>query len=315
MPFLRCMHNKSKKSTAHSLRAYLDTDQGSQTILSFCRSLKRVSLAIFRRRNVLRIEGSMTLEAAFALPLFLFAVINIMFAINIIGMQSRINAALHQTGNKMAFAGYVYERTVGSALPDSLAGVAMSHIYARGSILEYVGKNYLEQSCIVGGGGGISLADSSVMNEGDIIDLQVSYKVKPFSDIMGFSGFNISQRYYGRAWTGYDVTQFVSDAKQEDPMVFITETGTVYHVDRNCTYLNPSVESIPAITVNERRNHSGGKYYPCEICGAGAGMVQVYITEQGSSYHSRINCSGLKRTIYTVPLSQTGGRGRCSKCG
>ena len=131
MPFLRFMHNKSKKSTAHSLRAYLDTDQGSQTILSFCRSLKRVSFAIFRKRNVLRIKGSMTLEAAFALPLFLFAVINILFAINIIGTQSRINAALHQTGNKMAFAGYVYERTVGSTLPDSLAGVTMTHIYMR----------------------------------------------------------------------------------------------------------------------------------------------------------------------------------------
>ena len=315
MPFLRFMHNKSKKSTAHSLRAYLDTDQGGQTILSFCRSLKRVSLAIFRRKSILRIRGSMTLEAAFALPFFLFAVINILFAVNIIGTQSRINAALHQTGNKMAFAGYVYERTVGGALPDSLAGVAMTHLYARGSILEYVGRGYLEQSCIVGGSSGVSFAGSSVMGEGDIIDLQVSYRVKPFSGIMGFSGFAISQRYYGRAWTGYDVTQFVSDTKQEDPMVFITETGTVYHMDRNCTYLNPSVESVPEITVSEKRNQSGGKYYPCELCGAGTGMGQVYITKQGSSYHSRINCSGLKRTIYTVPLSRVGGRGRCSKCG
>lgn len=315
MPFLRFMHNKSKKSTAHSLRAYLDTDQGSQMILSFCRSLKRVSFVIFRRRNAMRIRGSMTLEAAFVLPFFLFAVINILFVINIIGTQSRINAALHQTGNKMAFAGYAYERTIGSALPDSLAGVAMTHLYARGSILDYVGRSYLGQSCIVGGAGGVSLAGSSVMDEGDIIDLQVSYKVKPFSGIMGFNGFSISQRYYGRAWTGYDVTQFVSDAKQEDPMVFITETGEVYHMDRNCTYLNPTVESIPATAVSDRRNQSGGKYYPCELCGADTGMEHIYITEHGSSYHTRINCSGLKRTIYTIPLSQVGGRGRCSKCG
>ena len=315
MPFLRFMHNKSNKSTAHSLRAYLDTNQGGQTSLSFCRSLKRVSLAIFRRKNILRSRGSMTLEAAFALPFFLFAVINILFAVNIIGAQSRINAALHQTGNKMAFAGYVYERTIGGALPDSLAGVAMTNVYARGQVLEYVGRDYLDQYCIVGGSGGLSFAGSSVMENGDIIDLQVSYKVKPFSGIMGFNGFTMSQRYYGKAWTGYDVTQYVSDAGEEDPMVYITETGTVYHTDRNCTYLNPSVESIPALTVDGKRNRSGGKYYPCEICGAGTGMGQVYITQQGSSYHSRLNCSGLKRTIYTVPLSQVGGRGRCSKCG
>ena len=315
MPFLRFMQYKSNKSTAHSLRAYLDTNQGGQTILSFCRSLKRVSLAISRRKKVLCTKGSMTLEAAFVLPFFLFAVINILFAVNVIGTQSRINAALHQTGNKMAFAGYIYERTVGSVLPDSLAGVAMTNIYARGQILEYVGRDYLNQSCVIDGADGISFAGSSVMEEGDIIDLRVSYKVKPFSGIMGFNGFTMTQRYYGRAWTGYDVTQYVSDTKQDDPMVYITETGTVYHTDRNCTYLNPSVESVSAMIVGEKRNQSGGKYYPCGICGAGTGMGQVYITKQGSSYHSRINCSGLKRTIYTVPLSQVGGRGRCTKCG
>ena len=315
MPFLRFMHYKSKKSTAHSLRAYLDTNQGGQTILSFCRSLKRVSLAIYRRKSIMRTRGSMTLEAAFVLPFFLFAVINILFAVNIIGTQSRINAALHQTGNKMAFAGYVYEHTVGSVLPDSLAGVAMTNVYARGQVLEYVGRNYLEQSCIVGGAGGISFAGSSIMEDGDLIDLQVSYKVKPFSDIMGFNGFALSQRYYGKAWTGYDVTQYISDIGGEDPMVFITETGTVYHTDRNCTYLNPSVESIPALTVDGKRNQSGGRYYPCEICGTSMSIGQVYVTQHGNSYHSRINCSGLKRTIYTVPMSQVGGRGRCSKCG
>ena len=161
MPFLRLMQHKSKKSTAHSLRAYLDTSQGSHMILSFCRSLKRVSLIISHRIQAIRGKGSMTLEAAFVLPFFLFAVINILFAINIIGTQSRLSAALHQTGNRMAFAGYVYERTVGNALPDSLAGVAMTELYARGQILEYVGRNYLNQSCVSGGANGISFAGSS----------------------------------------------------------------------------------------------------------------------------------------------------------
>lgn len=315
MPFLRLKQQQSKKSTAHSLRAYLDTIQGSHLILSFCRSIKRVSYSISRKICNLHNKGSMTLEAAFALPFFLFAVINILFAVNIIGTQSRINAALHQTGNKMAFAGYVYERTVGTVLPDSLAGVAMTEIYARGRILEYVGRDYLDRSCVVNGAAGISLAGSSVMESGDVINLKVSYKVKPFAGIMGFSGFTMSQCYYGRAWTGYDVTQYVSDTRLEDPMVYITETGTVYHLDRNCTYLNPSVEPVPATLVGDRRNESGGKYYSCEICGSGTGLGQVYITGQGSSYHSRINCPGLKRTIYTVPLSQVGGKGRCSKCG
>ncbi|MDD6626995.1 MAG: hypothetical protein PUF03_01950 [Lachnospiraceae bacterium] len=257
----------------------------------------------------------MTLEASFVLPFFLFAVINILSAVNIIGAQSRINAALHQVGNKMAFAGYAYEHSIGSSLPDSLSGVALTEGYAKGQIIKYVGSSYLEQSCIVSGAGGMSMAGSSVMGTGDVIDLQVSYQVKPLIAAMGFNQFSMTQRYYGKAWTGYDVTQWVSDTYEEDPMVFITETGTVYHLDRNCVYLNPSIEIIDADSVENRRNQDGGKYYPCEKCGTKTGGREIYITSQGNRYHTQLNCSGLKRTIYTVPLSQTGGRGRCSKCG
>ncbi len=315
MPFLRFRQHKSIKSTAHSLRAYLVVNQGGQTTPSVCSLLKRVSSINFRKRIFACQKGSMTLEAAFVLPFFLFALINILYAVNIIGTQSRINAALHQTGNKMAFAGYVYGQTAGNMLPDSLAGIVMSQVYARGQIVEYVGRDYLEQSCIKDGTQGLSMSGSSVMGEGDVIDLQVSYHVKPFSSVMGFDGFSMSQRYYGKAWTGYDVTRHVSDTKEEDPMVYVTQTGTVYHLDRNCTYLNPAVESLPKEAVSEERNQSGGKYYSCGVCDGDKGQGQVYVTSYGGSYHSRLNCSGLKRTIYTVALSETGGRRRCSKCG
>lgn len=308
MSSLRSLQHKLKNSTAHSLRAHLKTRQGSNTCLFFIRLLKRASHIIFRSK------GSMTLEAAFALPLFLFAVINILFAVHIIGTQSRMYAAMHQVGNKMAFAGYVYENTAGSALPEQVSGVALTQLYAKGQIIKYAGSSYLEQSCIVGGAGGVSLAGSSVMEENDLIDLKVSYRVAPFSVLMGFDEFSMTQRYYGKAWTGYDVTQSAGDWSNEDPMVYITKTGTVYHINRNCVYLNPSVEAVSAEALDSRRNESGGRYYPCERCQAGT-AGEVYITSQGNRYHTKLNCSGLKRTIYTVPLSQTGGRGRCSKCG
>ncbi|MCD7725224.1 MAG: hypothetical protein LUI12_06685 [Clostridiales bacterium] len=257
----------------------------------------------------------MTLEAALVLPFFLFAILNVLYAVNVIGTQSRINAALHQTGNKMAFAGYAYEYVAQSALPEQISGVLLTELYARGQIIQYVGSSYLEQSCVVNGSGGISLAGSSVMGDGDIIDLQASYGVKPFIPLMGFEQFSMAQRYYGRAWTGYDVTQSVSNAQEEDPMVYITQTGTVYHLDRNCVYLNPSVEAVSVEEAADRRNQSGGKYYACERCGGNVEQGEVYITSQGNRFHMQLNCSGLKRTIYTVPLSQVGGRGRCSKCG
>lgn len=309
MPFLRSKKIlKKSNTTAHSLRAYLEAYRDSHK-LPFCgRLAKRASLIFSRKR------GSMTLEAAFALPFFLFAVLNILFAVNIIGTQSRISAALHQVGNKMAFAGYAYENTVGGALPEGLASVALSSGYARAQVIAGVGSGYLADSCVKGGASGLSFLGSSVMEEGDIIDLRVSYYVKPFVELLGFKGFLMSQRYYAKAWTGYDASDSVSDMKADDPMVFITETGTVYHLNRDCTYLNPTVEAVSVGAVKNQRNASGAKYAPCGLCGAFS-EDEVYITHYGSSYHSQLNCPGLKRTIYTVPLSEVGGRGRCSKCG
>lgn len=308
MPFLGSRHCKLSNSTAHSLQTYLKTRLGEKLRLAI-RLLKRVSFIFSRKR------GSMTLEAAFVLPFFLFAILNILFAVNIIGTQSRINAALHQVGNKMAFAGYSYNAVVGENVPDKLAGIALTEGYARGQIVEYVGSSYLDKSCVKGGSGGLSFAGSSVMEEGDVIDLRVSYRVRPFASLMGFDGFLVSQRYYGKAWTGYDASGSVSDFNEEDPMVYITETGTVYHLDRNCTYLNPKVETVSAEGMADRRNASGGKYAPCGFCGSAVGGKIVYITNYGDRYHRMLNCPGLKRTIYTVPLSEVGARGRCSKCG
>lgn len=319
MPFLRLSDNITKNLTAHSLRAYLDDRQGdhnSTSLMSILRntgkSSKRASPFAFLKR---RVSASMTLEAAFVLPFFLFAVINIIFSMNILAAQSRINAALHQTGNKMAFAAYAVQDLAGGGAGGALAGVALSELYARSRIVEYAGSGFLDQSCISSGSAGLSMLGSQVMGEGDVIDLRVSYRVRPFSSLMGFEGFSMGQRYYGKAWTGYDVEKYESGGSQEDPMVYITQTGTVYHMARNCSYLNPAVRTVSGERVREERNSAGAKYYPCERCKTGSGLSIYYITEDGNRYHGDLNCSGLRRTIYTVPLSQVSGRGRCSKCG
>lgn len=318
MSFLQFITNKqNNKLTIHSLQAHLDSFQDTQFVLLCCLKLctatvlavKRASFIIFREKR----KASMTVEAAFAIPLFLFAMLNILYSVNMINVQSRINAALHQIGNQMAVAAYPYEYTGLDHLPSALAGVALTEGYARNRIIEYVGQKTIQNSCIKNGSAGISLLGSSIMGAEDCIKLQVSYFVVPFSGIVGFDSFILSQKYYGRAWTGYDVENSVSDLCAEDPLVYITKSGQVYHIDRSCAYLNPSVSSVAPGMVDSMRNESGGKYYACDICGKGIGFV--YITEHGNRFHSKLDCPGIRRTIYTVPLSEVGGRGRCSKCG
>lgn len=305
MPFLRFNNgnkNNKIKSTVNSLRTHLE-------VLFQIESIKRVSSFASRK-----LKASMTVEAAIVLPLFMFFIIQVISAINMIGIQSRLGAALHQTGNKMAFSGYIYEKTLNNTLVDGFASVALTEIYAKNQVLNYSGKEYLDKSCIKNGAGGISFDGTSIMGSNDIIEICLSYYVQPLFTVLGFDGFAMNQCYYGRAWTGYDVQSTVSNMEDNDPMVYVTETGTVYHTNRNCTYLNPSISSVSADEISGKRNQSGGKYYPCERCVKNYVSGTIYITNQGSSYHTSITCSGLKRTIYTIPLSQAGGRGKCSKC-
>ena len=88
----------------------------------------------------------------------------------------------------------------------------------------------------------------------------------------------------------------------------------VYHRDYHCTHLELSIHMVLQSEIESLRNEGGGKYHPCQHCIKGAGGG-VYITDTGDRYHSSLSCSGLKRTIYAVPLSEVAGKGACSRCG
>lgn len=125
--------------------------------------------------------------------------------------------------------------------------------------------------------------------------------------------FNIVRAH---AWTGREYEKGGQEAEEDEEMVYVTETGRVYHRSLNCSYINLSVKSIPGSSIASKRNSSGGKYYACESCSAGqspAGIV--YVTSSGTRYHNDPDCSALKRTVSLVPLSQCSGKSPCSRCG
>lgn len=122
------------------------------------------------------------------------------------------------------------------------------------------------------------------------------------------------------AWTGKDYTENVSDASDSEEnlekMVFITETGTVYHSSMDCSYLSLSILKIAGSAVESRRNDYGERYTACEICSRNQKPADsVYITKSGNSYHNLGSCSGLKRTVRLVKESETEGMHHCSRCG
>lgn len=277
------------------------------------------------RRTSPVLSGSMTVEAALVLPLFIFFMMNILFILDMIRFQSNLTAALQQAGNRVCeYAFYTEYARVGGKDVSSMIGSAdgsagravsagLSETFVRGKVNACLG-DMRAHSCL---DGPISYLGSDIMGgaDGDTVRIVASYKVRPFFRVMGVPDFRMQNRYYGHAWTGYDITHASEEADREDVTVYVTQYGTVFHRSRSCSYLNPSVSCVPGAVRESARNRSGGKYYRCPICKPSS-YGSCLLTKDGDRYHSRADCPALKRTIRSMPLSDAAGHYTpCSKCG
>ena len=263
------------------------------------------------------LTASMTLEASIAVPLFIFFFVNILSAINIIKIQSDLEAALHQTGSEISLLAYDYragKKVLGLEEGEGPVTSVGYMLYAADSVKKYL-DGTLDDSNVSGGSSGLSFLGSSIMAGNDIVDITVDYKVKPTIPVIGFKEFPVEARYYGHAWTSYDISQGMGAADDEEEMVYVTEHGTVYHRNIGCKHLKLNVKSVSMEEISGKRNSDGSKYYACQYCGKSVAGGNVFITNYGNRYHSTVTCPGLKRKIYTIPISEVGGRGPCNACG
>ncbi|HJD31259.1 MAG TPA: hypothetical protein H9912_04865 [Candidatus Eisenbergiella stercorigallinarum] len=156
------------------------------------------------------------------------------------------------------------------------------------------------------------LAGDSGLIRDEMVQLVFPERIQPPVPVIGYPGTTIVSCCYMRAWTGYDVERRAGE-DGEETYVYITDNGTAYHRSRACTHLTLSIMLVGKEEAAGMRNASGGKYSPCEKCG-GEGSGIVYVTKEGDRYHSTIECSGLKRSVRCIPLSEAGGRTPCSRC-
>ena len=140
------------------------------------------------------------------------------------------------------------------------------------------------------------------------------YTFHPVCPILPISGIFRFNTVTVRSWNGRPHETFHQSLVSER-MVYVTESGTVFHRKINCRYLSVRVTSIASRELGTRRNSYGQTYAPCEHCvGAGLPAGIVYITAKGTRYHNSETCSALKRTIRLVRESEAG-LPACSVCG
>jgi hypothetical protein len=236
------------------------------------------------------------------LPFFLFAVLNIISIIDIYRLQGNMSASLHNSARNMAVIAYEYKEIFDSD-SSKLESLELTYAYARTKAIKDLGGIFPKND---------NWVMSEILQDNEFIDLVVTYDVNPPIGIIGYKKQHMFNRLRTRAWTGYD--NAANSDNEAEEIVYVAETGTVYHRSRVCTYLKLTISKIAASTVSGERNLGGGKYSACEACGNKSSDT-LYITNYGNKYHSTITCSKLKRTVSAVPISKVGDKGACSKCG
>ena len=104
-------------------------DDGKHRRLPEFDPIKRVSLSALLKKPV---RAGMTVEAAVVLPLFLFFLLNLSCAVEMIRLHGNLQLALWETGSRLTVYGYVLE--------ESDAASMLSWFYIREQLVEYAGK-------------------------------------------------------------------------------------------------------------------------------------------------------------------------------
>lgn len=254
-------------------------------------------------RGQVQAKASFTLEMAVILPLFVSFMVFFLFLFRVLLVQESMEEALVYASRTLAAA--CWEES-GQEQKTQAELLAAAQLLLR--------KGWKESGCptgfIRGKEAGVSLLASELT--GDDIILRASYEIRLPCVLLGTYRFHFVQCAQSRKWIGNRTLEQTDGS--DDEWVYITPYGTVYHRDRTCRYLDLNIRAENRLSLSTLRNEDGKIYRRCERCGA-SGSGTVYVTDYGERYHSSLSCSGLKRTIYMVKLSQTGGRRACSKCG
>lgn len=256
------------------------------------------------------LSGTLTVEAALILPLFLFVMIAVMQFGNVMETAAKFGASLSETGKMIATSAYISKYGGDTEGVPEIAAGALSAAYAHSRVISQAEDTSSVKNT--------NMLLSSFLKEDESIDLVLTYQIRSPISVVKLPGNFFIQRARVRAWTGRTPPSGTESGEGEETdgdYVYVTATGTVYHEDPDCTHLKLSIQEVDTSALGMLRNNNGGIYHSCERCGGLSENGRVYITKEGDRYHNSLECSGLKRTVKQVSRDELGGMRSCSKCG
>jgi hypothetical protein len=276
--------------------------------------MRHVTGHLARRGVRHALAGSLTLEAAMALPLFLFAAILMALPMDFLDTHREIQMILESTGREISRDAFLL--TAGgdgekSGDPED-HGVSLLGSAAAGAFL----KGKIERSSAAEKITDVEVSRCRISADGESIDLRVSWKEKLPFPVFTLTAIPMSARCLRRGWIGREGDSGSGDSGRKDErMVYVGRDSTRYHLSPYCHYISNEIRAISRSDVKTARNREGRHYAPCSVCGGGDGGGAVYVLPDGEKYHTRPDCSSLSSYVRQVPLSSVEQLGPCSYCG
>lgn len=277
-------------------------------------------------------RGSVTVEGAFAMPVFVFAILIFLYFF----VAEAVSLNIFRTGLKLSreISMVVGVEKLQDNLTDKLSSGLKAKLGIGSDISSLAAQSIVDGSeqmlveaymkTVLSSYSGVlknvSFDGTGISQDGRFFRLSCRYDVRiPFA-MFGMFDIEREQSFCYRLFNGDSrellLTEESEEDKTDETTVFVTETGTVFHVTRECTHLKLSVTTAEYDEIGNRRSSGGAKYYPCERCGKNVSSGTVYITKDGTRYHASVGCSGLKRTVREMPLEEAEQKyGRCKRCG
>jgi len=260
---------------------------------------------IFLRTSLKRINGSMTIEAALLLPLFLFFFLHLSSLTEMLRLHGKVEASLWNAGKQLALYTAVSPETV-----ESLPDVGISYLLVNQQVKSYLGKEYLESSPLVYGAAGLNFLRSEYQNKEECVDIVVTYEVTPSVTLFPFRYRRMANRYYARVWTGYDV----SHAENRVKYVYMTPYGEVWHCNPRCSYIFHDVINVSSALIGKKKNVEGRVYELCEFCDDQLREDFVYVTAGGEKYHHDQMCTAIFKEVIALEWDKGQQYRACSRC-
>ncbi len=246
-------------------------------------------------------RGSITIETALVLPLFLFGMFLVMDLFSMFAIYMGVERALDIEAKKLATVAY--------------EDWGPSEETVKADILSILSENY-GRIPVAGGEDGLSLGGSDLHNR-EIIAIQADYIFEPAFDIFDITNIEMTHRRVMHTWIGYEQGLYGRAEDGEDIIVYVARNGTVYHRSIACSHIRLSISETTGAAVGSLRNADGARYKPCSYCHARISDGVLYVAANGDRFHNSLNCGGLTRTVRSMRLSEAianGLRG-CSRCG